>query len=302
MTSYEWIAIVHFAACAAAGARSAHRLRGAVYTLAAMALVIVARFTASWEVRAWLPHAHLVLGYWIPAIFTPAPANTRFENWLRAADARFLGLSDSGRAGILDLGRGRYRSLLELSYLLCYPLVPAAFLVVFVHGTAADVTRFWMGVLLAGYSCYGTLPWTAARPPRVILPLTPEATGAEPEAGRGEREDGGPWPRIGGGAQVGHHPSALAAFNVALLGHVSHNLNTFPSGHVAVSVAAGLMVWPVSAAWGAAVIGMAGAIAVAAVAGRYHFGVDVLAGVGVGAAAAATAVAVAAVPGRCSGG
>jgi len=202
-----------------------------------------------------MPHAYLVLGYWIPAAFAP-PLNTGFEAWLRRADGA-LGLGRWTLGVTWDLGFGIW----ELAYLLCYPLVPAAFLMVFIGGTRADVMRFWLSVLLAGYCCYGTLPWTAARPPRII---------AADHATR----------------------SGLSAFNARVLGLVSHNLNTFPSGHVAVAIAAGLAVWPVSTWGGTLVLGLAAAIVVAAVAGRYHFGVDVLAGMGVGAAAAAVAVGI----------
>lgn len=257
------MAVVYFGGCATAGARSRLRVRGWLYTAGAIALVIVARFAWPWEVRAWLPHAYLVLGYWIPAAFTPAPIDRRFENWLRRADEKL------GRWG---LGVGNWHHhLMELAYLLCYPLVPAAFLVVVVLGREADIHRFWLAVLAAGYACYGTLPWTAARPPR-----------------------------LSGGSE-GRPATPIAALNVAVLGRVSHNLNTFPSGHVAVAIAAGLAVWPVSAAWGAAVLALAVTIAVAAVAGRYHYGVDVLAGVGVGAAAATIAGVAVAVPGRPCG-
>jgi len=154
--------------------------------------------------------------------------------------------------------------MFEIAYLLCYPLVPAAFAVVFVLGTRSDITRFWIAVLLAGYACYGSLPWTAARPPRLI---------SAPD------------------------PIFFARANAAVLGRVSHNMNTFPSGHVAVSLAAALVVCSVSAAWGAGFLVVAGAVAVAAVRGRYHYLVDVLVGAGVGLGAFATAAAVPAGPG-----
>ena len=34
--------------------------------------------------------------------------------------------------------------------------------------TASSAVRFWLAVLTAGFSCYGTLPWTAAWPPRLF--------------------------------------------------------------------------------------------------------------------------------------
>ena len=254
MTPFEWIAIAYFILMPLAAARHA-RPRGWLYALAAILLVIVARLSLKWEVRAWVPHAYLVLGYWIPAAFVPG-LNTRFESWLAGADRRL--------ASRVAAGRSRTPWMFEIAYLLCYPLVPAAFAVVFVLGTRSDITRFWIAVLLAGYACYGSLPWTAARPPRLI---------SAPD------------------------PIFFARANAAVLGRVSHNMNTFPSGHVAVSLAAALVVCSVSAAWGAGFLVVAGAVAVAAVRGRYHYLVDVLVGAGVGLGAFATAAAVPAGPG-----
>jgi len=250
MTAFEWLTVVYFAGL---GLSRAHRsrARGLLYAAGALLLVIVARFTASWNVRVWLPHAYLMLGYWIPAALTDG-INERFERWLAA------GWMPAARCGPL-------LHLLEVAYLLCYPLVPAAFAAVFLLGSDVDVARFWVAVLLAGYACYGSLPWTAARPPRLL--------------GRAGRSDA-------------EAPALIAAANVYVLGRVSHNLNTFPSGHVAVSVAAALALWPLSSVLSAALLIVAAMIAAAAVAGRYHFAIDVALGMAVGAAAAAVALVV----------
>ena len=246
MTSFEWIAVVYFAAVAASGPRVPLRGRGVVAAAAAASLVIVARFALPWEARAWMPHLYLVLGYWIPALFTPSPPGARFEDWLRRADVRLRSQIPNPNA--------QTSHHLELAYLLCYPMVPASLAVVFFLGDAGDVSRYWVAVLLAGYACYGTLPWTAARPPRLVA-------GGEP-ARRG-----------------------IARLNRAVLGRVSHNLTTFPSGHVAVALSAALAVIPVHVGAGLAFLVIAIAVAVAAVVGRYHYLVDVLAGLPVAALA-----------------
>jgi membrane-associated phospholipid phosphatase len=258
MTPFEWLALVYFAACVAIAAR-ARSHRGVLYGAAAAFLVIVACFTLPWQARAWMPHAYLVLGYWIPATFTPAPRADRFEQWLCRADQRILGNRDWG------IARSRAQHLFELAYLLCYPMVPAAFTVVFLLGAPADIVKFWVAVLLAGYVCYGTLPWTVARPPRLL------------DAARGGMPAGTSSPEA----------LLLARINAHVLGRVSHNLNTFPSGHVAVALAAALIVFPLSVGWGTAFLAVSVAIAVAAVSGRYHYLIDVLAGVAVSAVAAA---------------
>jgi membrane-associated phospholipid phosphatase len=243
MTPFEWIAVAYFAALTLAAPRAARRVldggarRGLAWVAGAVALVILARFTMPWPVRAWMPHAYLVLGYWIPAAFVPAATNERFERWLAQGDVRLAFLT---RVRLPEM-------LLELAYLCCYPLVPAAFFVVFVLGSAEDVEQFWIAVLTAGYVCYASLPWTAARPPRLA------ATGDSARRG-------------------------VAKVNAEVLGRLSHQLVTFPSGHVAVSIAAAVAVAPVST-WAGGLIGVVAIlIAVAAVAGRYHYALDVVLG------------------------
>ena len=142
---------------------------------------------------------------------------------------------------------------LEVGYLFCFPLVPAALAAVWLAGSPADVASFWTVVLTAGYVCYITLPWLVSRPPRLI-----------------------------DGLAEGRRSSPVNRANVFVLGRVSHHLNTFPSGHVAVSVAAAISagtVWPLAGA----VLGIiAAGVALAAVTGRYHYFVDVVLGVVLG--------------------
>jgi hypothetical protein len=239
MTPFERLALVYFVALLLAAPWAPRRRAGMACAAAAAALVILAALALPPIGRAWLAHAYLVLGYWIPAMFA-AGTHPRFERWLVDADARLFRVPP---------GRAIARSALELAYLLCYPLVPAAFVVVLVYGATADVVRFWTGVLAAGYACYISLPWAAARPPR--------ATAARDDAA----------------------PHALASLNRAVLGLVSHQRVTFPSGHVAVALVLAVEVTRVAPAAGAAFTVLALLIAVAAVAGRYHYLIDVLAGV-----------------------
>ncbi len=101
----------------------------------------------------------------------------------------------------------------------------------------------------AGFLCFGCLPWLTSRPPQRATPA---------------------------------RDVAIGRFNKAVLKRVSHGLNTFPSGHVAVSVAVTLNVipiwWPAGLLLGLLSIG----IAIGAVAGRHHYGADVVAGAAVG--------------------
>lgn len=242
MTPFEWLAVAYFVALLAAVPRASRPRRGVGFVVGALALVIVARFALPWAVRAWLGHAYLILGYWIPAAFVPAVPSVRFQQWLVRTD-----VTRAWRVrGVVA------RHVLEVAYLCCYPLVPAAFAVVFAFGSAEDVARFWLTVLSAGYACYITLPWIPARPPRLV------------------------------DAQASALPQAVAGVNAAVLGRLSHQFVTFPSGHVAVSVAAAFGVSRVWTEAGAIFGAIALLIATAAVAGRYHYLIDVVAGLLVG--------------------
>jgi hypothetical protein len=253
VTVYEWTAVVFFSAFAVAAwaARAPLRSRARASVLAGVtaALVVVAASELSDSTRSWLPHLYLAAGYWAPALLVePQGGPTRFEAWLIRLDTR--------TRAPLPRVPPVFAGLCEVAYLLCYPLVPASFTVVWLTGDAGDAARFWTAVLIAGYSSYATLPWLVSRPPRLI---------------------------------DAHHvtQTTVGAVNESVLRLVSHQLNTFPSGHVAVAWAAAFSVGSVSIAWGAGIAGLALAISVGAVAGRYHYLPDVVLGFAVAVAAVA---------------
>jgi PAP2 superfamily len=249
MFRFEALAIVFFALIAAAAPFSrgtARRKRTAIGVSGiVVALILVLSRATSADVRGWVAHLYLVSGYWVPALLTPEARATTFEAWLVRSDAAW-------RRYALGLPRW-VEGVLELFYLFCYPAVPLSFAAVWSRGRLADVDRFWLSVLAAGFASYGCLPWLMSRPPRLIQ---------EPLLER--------------------HP--LASINTVVLRRVSHGLNTFPSGHVAVSIAAALSLLPVWTAGGVMMGMMALGIAAGAVAGRYHYLVDVLLGVAIGVA------------------
>ncbi len=250
MIAFETLALAYFVAMGAAAPFASVSRAQRAWALAAaigMAGTITAASHLPTTARLWLGHLYLVMGYWLPVLLVPrpqGPGGGRFESWLRQIDARLGWAPGPSLASSLPL---------ELSYLLCYPLVPVAFLIVATVGAADAASRFWTAVLISGYTCYGTLPWLVARPPRHL----------EAESAAGDL-------RVMRGA------------NEWVLSHVSHGMNTFPSGHVAVSVAAALEVLALAPAAGAVMLMVAGGIAAGATAGRYHYLVDVLVGVVVG--------------------
>jgi membrane-associated phospholipid phosphatase len=245
--TFELLAAAFFAvfALVALTARAAPRRRMRTALLSAgFAGMALAAGQAGNDVRGWLGHAYLVAGYWIPALLVSSPAVVgRFESWLVRTDERWRRAAFGPPVWA--------RPFLELSYLLCYVLVPLAFAIVWTAGTLADVDRFWTAVLLAGFLCYGSLPWLVSRPPRSL-----DATA-----------------RMSAGVQ---------GVNDRVLARVSHGLNTFPSGHVAVSLAAALQVMPMSRPAGIGLLVVAASISIGAIVGRYHYAADVALGAAIG--------------------
>lgn len=246
MAAYEWIVAAYFAALTLGAwllpVRSAQRRQAT----ALGAMVLLTAFgvgpRAPQIVRAWLPIAYLIAGYWMPALLVPSAPGRRFEDWLVRSDRQLR--------RILPTVPQPLTHVVELGYLLCYPLVPLSFGIVWLNGDTVDIERFWLAVLLSGYACYVSLPWLVSRPPRL-------------QAGQNARSD------------------AVAQLNAHVLGLVSHRLNTFPSGHVAVAAAAAASVAVVSVPAGAALAGLVAAISVGAAAGGYHYVIDVVFGLAI---------------------
>lgn len=187
-----------------------------------------------------LPPAVLLVGYWVSGALFVAPM-PHAERILASLDRRLAVdrvAAASPRAAA---------ELLEVAYLLVYPLIPAALAVHVLTDPMANTDRFWTVVLVTDFICFGFLPWIQTRPPRAFM--------AE-----------APW------------RSSTRRLNVALLGRTSIQANTFPSGHAAEALAGALLVaggpWTATALIGA----MAVLISAAAVLGRYHYAADVIAG------------------------
>jgi hypothetical protein len=260
MFAFELLVLVY---CASLGVtalvlpRVRHRRSAVAAAGAAAATVTLA---ALGELPAWarlfiLPHCYIGAGYWIPAMLVPVQqpsgGRTRFERWLVRSDERV-------RPHLPPLPRS-VAQLAELAYLACYPLVPICVGLVWLRGEPSDLVRYWTTVIAAGFACYVSLPWLVSRPPSMLI-----------------APDDGFVPRV-----AASDPLAVARLNRWVLSRVSHRWTTFPSGHVAVACAAAAALGRVWPAAGAVAGIVAAGVAIGAVAGRYHFVVDVLAGVAV---------------------
>jgi hypothetical protein len=262
----EWLPIAFFSyllLCTgllpAAGPRTrSRRLATAAMALAAILLVVsIAHITPGSRVpmvvRDWAPMVYLVLGYWLPAGIGGSPA-VWFESRLMAFDRWLLGPDHASWVGWRT--RASTRVAVEIIYPCVYLMVPACFALsqsVFVSAAAG---RFWTTVLLAGYVCYGTLPWLYLRPPRGLPdPDTTLSTGQ------------------------------LRTFNEWFLDTTSVGACTFPSGHVATACGAALIVTEASPAAGLVFLVLTALIATATVAGRYHYAIDAITGLLTGVSA-----------------
>jgi membrane-associated phospholipid phosphatase len=254
--TFEALSITFFVGMAASAfltrAPLARRHRVVRLSVLGAAAVAAASYMLPADLRLWLAHAYLVAGYRLPALLVPPDPGSRISNpepieaWLIRIDERWF-------SAVFPLPRWA-AAVLELSYLSCYLLVPASFVFVWTRSTVDAADRFWTAVLLAGFACYGPLPWLVSWPPRARL---------------GEPADA----------------SRIRRFNLHILERASHGFNTFPSGHVAVSVGAALAVLSLSSSAGLVALAIALAIAAGAVAGRYHYIIDVVLGAAAGVAA-----------------
>jgi hypothetical protein len=246
----EWIAVAYLlyliGAAGVSRLPSTPRIRTVAWSLTTiLAVLLLSRYDAGAPllVRNWAPAAYLLMMYWLPAQLVAIP-HLRFEEMLVSIDRRWL---PGGREVMGDRIPRLAIEALELSYLLCYPLIPLGLVCLYAGGAEADADRYWTAVLLAGALSYGFLPWLPTRPPRDT------ATGQ---------------PRV----------SLMRAINMRVVRHASVGWNTFPSGHVATAFAGALAVAAALPAAGAVLLLLAAGIAVAASVGRYHYVADIIGG------------------------
>jgi membrane-associated phospholipid phosphatase len=251
----EIVSVAYFGALAAAAwLRPAGPATRAILTLLASGVVaapvLLAAFEPAWMAgiaRDWLPLALLPIAYWTPSALIRRAAPD-FERWLLRGDRWFFA-TFAGYA--LRHAPRPLQELLEASYVLVYPMVPAGLGWLAAEGLRAEADRFWTVVLVSEYACYALLPVLPSRPPRM----------SEPTLGQ---------PLVS---------SAVRRLNLFVLGLASNHWNTFPSGHVAGAWATALAVASVLPAAGAVLGVLAAGITLGSVSGRYHYVADAAGGV-----------------------
>jgi membrane-associated phospholipid phosphatase len=194
-------------------------------------------------VRDWAPGVSIIVGYYLSGRFFVKPSET-LEEWLMAWDRRLLGDPTTRFAGWPP----SVLAYLEIVYVTCFVLVPAGAAALVLAGHASLLDRYWTMVLAAELGSFGPLSVIQSRPPWLV-----EQKAALPD-------------------RAVHRVASRMVESFTI------NANTFPSGHVAGSLAVALALLGPLPAVGAVFLFLALSITVACVVGRYHYVVDAIAG------------------------
>jgi len=248
MRSSEWVSFVYFAALTAAAwmqpLPTGRRITITAIGVAMCAAIPALAWNATLAVRNWVPALVILIGYYVSGRFFFRPSVV-FEHWLMAWDRRLLGDPATRFANWPRPVLG----CLEIVYMGCFLLVPGGFAILAFTGHASLANRYWTIVTAAEFGAFAGLAFVQTRPPWVI-----------------ERKPALSDPAI----------HWLAS---QMVQHVTTRANTFPSGHAAGSLAVGLAVAGALPWTGAVLLLIAAGICVGCVIGRYHYVMDVVAGV-----------------------
>lgn len=247
MWTSEWIAIGYFAYLAVVcwlrplpiGRRIALAAI-ATFEIAAIAWNAQAGITF---LRLWAPAATILVGYYASGLLFIAPSPA-MESWLAGWDRRLLG----DPAIRFARWPRPLLAVLEIAYMGCFVVIGAGFLVLVLYGRSDLADRYWSLVVAAEFGSFAPLAFVQTRPPWAI-----------------ERK-----PMLADRAIHDLATQMVETFTI--------RANTFPSGHVAGSLAVAVAVSEALPAVGAALFGLALVIAIATVVGRYHYIVDGIAG------------------------
>jgi membrane-associated phospholipid phosphatase len=245
--SSEWLALSYAAyLIVAAWLRSLPAMRRWSTALGAVAMGAASLAAARWAsaaVRDWLPVLNVVAAYYLSARLFIRPSEA-LESWLVTWDRRILGDPQTRFAS----WPRPIIAFLEVSYMSCFALLPAGFALLVVTGHAAAANRYWTLVEGAEFGAFAPLAFFQTRPPWILEQTSFARAGAARQAGG--------W----------------------VVRNLSSQANTFPSGHVAGSLAVAFGLLGVLPGAGLVCLAFAASISLACIVGRYHYVVDVLAG------------------------
>lgn len=243
----EWIAFLYFLylalVCWLRPIPQSRRLLVTSVSLALAAVIRILAFTAPLFVRDWAPMLYAGAAYyWTGRLFIKP--SEKLESWLLSWDHRLLG--DPTRR--FAHWPGWLVAYLDIVYMFCFLLLPAGFAVLAATGRALQADHYWTMVLAADLGAFAPLSVFQTRPPWKLEepPVLPD--------------------------------NAVRRLASHMVQRATIGVNTFPSGHVAVSLAAALAVMDSMPLAGGVLLILAISVSLACCIGRFHYVVDVLAG------------------------
>lgn len=202
--------------------------------------------------RDWVPLVFLLIGYRQMDWFSLPEKTRALENLWLAWDHRYL--YDRGfREAIESIGPV-IPGILELTYVLVYAIGSFGIAALYIHGKQHRVDRFLTVYLTGTLLSYALFPYFPSDPPRVVFP----------------------------GADMPNYVTIIRELNLRLVGDYGIHSSVFPSAHVSSAFAAAwglLRFLPERRGPGLTMLMYGALVAVATIYGRYHYGVDAVAGV-----------------------
>ena len=247
MRSSDWVCLAFFLylslACWYPPLAWTRRLAVSAIAAAVAMTIFIASTTLPSALHDWAPLVYISVGYYLTG-WVYAEPSLGLEAWLLRWDRRLFG-DPTTRFARWPRWLSAY---LDLVYTFCFLLLPAGCAALVLGGHAQHANRYWTLVAAADLGAFAPLAAFQTRPPWQL----------EPPAVVSSR---------------GAH--AVATF---LVQHGTIGVNTFPSGHVAVSFAIAIGVIDVMPVTGAVLLVLALTIVVACVVGRYHYTIDAVTG------------------------
>jgi len=247
LRSSEWVCTGYFAyLIVACSFRSLAWRRRAVIvctSIALLAAIVIVANQAPLLARDWAPLAYIGVGYYLTGWLFVKPSLT-LEAWLLRCDHQLFG-DPTNRFAKWPRW---FTAYLDIVYTCCFLLLPAGLIALRLGGHTAETNRYWTMVAVADLGAFAPLSVFQTRPPWQI-----------------ERDATLSAARV--------HKVASLMVRQATIG-----ANTFPSGHVAVSLAVSIAVISSMPVAGSILLALTATIAVACVVGRYHYTVDTAAG------------------------
>jgi membrane-associated phospholipid phosphatase len=204
--------------------------------------------------RDWLPLALTLMAYREMDWFTPLASDHHLElRWIQWD--RTLLHKWSFQRGLESLG-AVLPSYLELCYLLVYAVGPFTVAVLYLEHRRDRANRVLFLYLLGTLLAYAQFPFFLSQPPRTLFAAQ----------------------------DLPNVITALRRFNLWIVNGYGIHSSVFPSAHVSSAFSAGwalLLYLPHRKRYGRGMLIYAASVAIAAVYGRYHYAVDVVAGLGV---------------------